>query len=425
MFVVEGNDTARSCFRDATIASSGGRTEPATPPPEAQPRPVGVTKGEVAGHQPADRVGSIAEEQQQRLGWARPAGEVDMLTAQALKSAPEGVGVGEEDDGSAWWKGAHQVGLGQGSDDDNTAASDTLCGAEYFRSDGHAEAAVTDLTAVAVGVSGSPENGRDSSSQGLAQVFYEAGLVPEAYCQETNGMDVLAPAASSAPEHVGDGGNAGQQCRNPAAAYGVTGGPSLSGQVAGDEDRRLLPAESTLTSDGRDPPVPVCGPSQHEPPRHTPAVFSLAAIAPTSPGDVIVGPSSTVSRISTGLDGRRDRGGVQGLYAVNGGRLPLNSTSPETAVDRSLDTVSLRSEPTVYAKEASSKQRISMLTSLWGGGRGHSGAASSPAPENGEGEVEEARRLARSLAVKLKERARRCEELEDLFGLRDHQVRQP
>lgn len=417
MFVVEGNDT--------NVASSGGRTEPATPSPEAQPRPVGVTNGEGVDHRPADRVGSRVEEQQQRLGWGRPEDEEDMMTAQSLKSAPEGAGMGEEDDGSAWWKGAQQVGLGQGSDDDNTAASDTLSGVEYFCPDGHAAAAMTDLAAVDVGVSGSPENGQDSSSQGLAQVLYEAGLVPEACSQETIGMDVLAPAAasdSSAPEHVGDGGNAGQQCGNAAATHGVTGGPPMSGQVAGGEEHRLLPAHSTSAADARDPPVPACGHSQHQPVRHAPGVFSLAAIAPTSPGDVIVGPSSTVSRISTGLDGRRDHG-AHGFYAGNGGRLPLNS-SPET-VDRSFDTVSLRSEPTVYAKEASSKQRISMLTSLWGGGRGDSGAASSPAPENGEGEVEEARRLARSLAVKLKERARRCEELEDLFGLRDHQVSQP
>ncbi|CAN0558199.1 unnamed protein product, partial [Ectocarpus sp. 12 AP-2014] len=228
-----------------------------------------------------------------------------------------------------------------------------------------------------------------------------------------------AASDSSAPEHVEDGGNAGQQCGNPTPTHGLTGGLSLSGQVAGDEERRLLPADSTSAADAQDPPFPACGPSQHQPQRHTPGVFSLAAIAPTSPGDVVVGPSSTVSRISTGLDGRRDRG-AHGCYAGNGGRQPLN-TSPGT-VDRSFDTVSLRSEPIVYAEEASSKQRISMLTSLWGGGRGDSGAASSPAPENGEGEVEEARRLARSLAVKLKERARRCEELEYLFGLRDHQV---
>ncbi|CAN0488791.1 unnamed protein product, partial [Ectocarpus sp. 8 AP-2014] len=94
MFVVGGNDT--------TFASSGGRTEPATPSPEAQPRPVGVTNGEGADHQPAVRVGSRVEEQQQRLGWARPADEVDMMTAQTLKSAPEGAGMGEEDGGSAW-----------------------------------------------------------------------------------------------------------------------------------------------------------------------------------------------------------------------------------------------------------------------------------------------------------------------------------
>ncbi|CAM9900925.1 unnamed protein product [Ectocarpus sp. 6 AP-2014] len=417
MFVVEGNDT--------TVASSGGRTEPATPSPEAQPRPVGVTNGEGVDHQPAVRVGSRVEEQQQRLGWARPADEVDMMTAQTLKGAPEGADVGEEDDGSAWWRGAQQVGLGQGSDDDNTAASDTLSGVEYFGPDGHAAGATADLAAVAVGVSDSLESGRDSSSQGLAQVLYEAGLVPEACRQETNGMDVLAPAAasdSSAHEHVRDGGNAGQQCGSPTPTHGLTGGLSLSGQVAGDEERRLLLADSTSAADAQDPPVPACGPSQHQPQRHTPGVFCIAAIAPTSPGDVGVGPSSTVSRISTGLDGRRDRG-AHGFYAGNGGRLPLNS-SPET-VDRSFDTVSLRSEPTVYAKEASYKQRISMLTGLWGGGRGDSGAASSPAPENGEGEVEEARRLARSLAVKLKERARRCEELEDLFGLRDHQASQP
>ncbi|CAN0542603.1 unnamed protein product, partial [Ectocarpus sp. 12 AP-2014] len=186
MFVVEGNDT--------TVASSGVKTEPATPSPEAQPRPVGVTNGEGVDHRPADRVGSRVEEQQQRLGRASRVDGVDMMTAQTLKSAPEGagVGVGKEDGGRVRWKGAQQVGFGQGSDDENTAASDTLSGAEFFCPESHAAAAMTDLAGVAVGVSGSPENGQDSSSQGLAQVIYEAGLAPEACRQETNGMDVSA-----------------------------------------------------------------------------------------------------------------------------------------------------------------------------------------------------------------------------------------
>lgn len=146
------------------------------------------------------------------------------------------------------------------------------------------------------------------------------------------------------------------------------------------------------------------------------AAPALPTVAPASV------PANRVSTGSTVIDGgqpeRRRAGGVNAYGGAGEHQLP-RSGSPET-VARSLDTVSLLSEPATYSKDA--KQRVSVLASLWGGGRGGGGDQQENAQGSGESGAEGARRLARSLAVKLKERARRCEELEDLFGLRDHQV---
>lgn len=101
---------------------------------------------------------------------------------------------------------------------------------------------------------------------------------------------------------------------------------------------------------------------------------------------------------------------------------------PETT-DQSLDTISLLSEPVDFAGKSGStrKRRWMIVPHLWGRGAGQPAAGGSPdasvnEDREGDGEAEEARRLARSLAAKLNERARRCEELQDLCALRDDQV---
>lgn len=103
------------------------------------------------------------------------------------------------------------------------------------------------------------------------------------------------------------------------------------------------------------------------------------------------------------------------------------------ATERSLDTVSLLSEPASFAIKngPAGKRRWPALSHIWGdaeqtvtvsGGDRGSTELSSSVNADVDGGEEEVRRLARSLAAKLNERVRRCEELEDLCGLRDHQV---
>lgn len=129
----------------------------------------------------------------------------------------------------------------------------------------------------------------------------------------------------------------------------------------------------------------------------------------------------------------REKGGALSLF---GGDYLARVVGVPDAED-SLDTVSLRSDSvSAVIHNASSfkeqhqhqQQRHWIVPNIWGKGRGgnlgESSAVTSVAtPRRDEdSEVEGARRLARSLAAKLKDRARRCEELEDLFGLRDEQV---
>lgn len=186
--------------------------------------------------------------------------------------------------------------------------------------------------------------------------------------------------------------------------------PSLSSRAPSSSPAQL-PVEQEQQHLSRSAAEPAC---------------SKASTTTVPPGDGVVTPSTIAGHpvtISTKAISRRlDRQRGHNIYNESGERSSSRDSSPETT---GLDTVSLFSEPAASAKSASSKQRISVLGGFWGGGgggRGSSAAAAHPGSEGEEGEAEAARRLARSLAVKLKERARRCEELEDLFGLRDHQV---
>lgn len=104
--------------------------------------------------------------------------------------------------------------------------------------------------------------------------------------------------------------------------------------------------------------------------------------------------------------------------------------APGRATDQSLDTVSLHSEPVGFANKNGSagKSPWINLSHFWEGAAGVAAGGRSSldfslsGTDAGDGEGEGVRRLARSLAAKLKERAWRCEELEDLCGLRDDQV---
>lgn len=124
-----------------------------------------------------------------------------------------------------------------------------------------------------------------------------------------------------------------------------------------------------------------------------------------NPGAVNVPPNADLSR-----DKREaffDRGLLRG--------------SPDAA-DQSLDTVSLLSEPVTFSQDTSRQHRW-LVSSLWAGVQ--AGGGTRQERGSGESEAEAARRLARSLAARLKEKALRCEELEDLCGLRDDQVGVP
>lgn len=91
------------------------------------------------------------------------------------------------------------------------------------------------------------------------------------------------------------------------------------------------------------------------------------------------------------------------------------------ATDQSLDTISLLSESAGPANIATVPRRLWMMPSRWSG-QTVGVSIGAPIQEDDDGEVEAARLLARSLAAKLNDRVRRCEELEDLCGLRDDQV---
>lgn len=98
---------------------------------------------------------------------------------------------------------------------------------------------------------------------------------------------------------------------------------------------------------------------------------------------------------------------------------PRGST---VAADQSLDTVSLFSESSWALQDApSNKRRRWAVSDFWARGQAAGDPQKTP-KEGGESELEGARRLALSLAAKLKEKAWRCEGLESISGLRDDQV---
>lgn len=420
----------------ATITSTGGSTQPATPSPGFQPRPAGdsdrFSEERPRGPDGLDGMHSSSGErpQQQReqrrqrvmgflgMGGGRP-GEAGATAGSIFGPGDSSSG---EDGDSEWWRGAQQV----GGFEDRPAEGDRA------NPDGCAVPAAAAADAAARGSGHAGEE--RSSSQGVARLFFEGGQQSTDDLQAAGGAPA-SPTSGAARRR----GRPGQEADFGAAASRGAGDSSLSEQAAGAPDRQVpvdsigsANAWSTAlhaaiasggSANGRSGAPPAI--EKGAPPPKYSRKVSDSPLATSPP----IGRSSDVvsNRVSTGttvLDGgqpdRRWGGGGGNAYGEGGQQQPPRDGSPDT-VGQSLDTVSLLSEPVAYSKEA--KQRVSMLASLWGGGGGQGGDEAEDMQGSGDSsEVEGARRLARSLAVKLKERARRCEELEDLFGLRDHQV---
>ena len=339
------------------------------------------------------------------MGGVRATSEVGATGA----SFGAGGSSGDDDDGE-WWRGAQQL------ESEGTPEGEELAIPDGLSTPANMGAA--DAVARGSRLTG----GERYTSQGAAQqLFLEGGRQP------ADGVQGTATATSSPLPSKTRRGSQERQAQNfgAAAASGGAGDSSLSDEVPVDSMDSSKAWSTAIHaavasggfanggfSNGRSAARPAAE-KELGPPTAAAAAFPA----------VDAGSGTTANRVSTGstvLDGghpERGRVGGGNAYGEGGEQQLPRVGSPET-VAQSLDTVSLLSEPVAYSKDA--KQRVSMLASLWGGGGG--GDQAEDTQGNGESEVEGARRLARSLAVKLKERARRCEELEDLFGLRDHQV---
>eukprot|EP00752_Nemacystus_decipiens_P010849 g9647.t1 len=428
---------------DKNTTSTGGSTQPATPSPGSHPRPqgerrafseerpAGLDDNEEQQQQQQQQQRQQQERRQQRvmgflgMGGARAneasaAGAADSTgVADAAAIFGAGGNGGEDDDGE-WWRGAQQVefeGTSEG-------------GEELASSDGRnipATPAAADDAVARPGRSRPPGEER-YLSHGVPQLFFGSSRLP------TDGPQGAAVAPTSPTSSKTERGRQfDRESRNfGAAASARADDSSLSPEGPADSmdssGAWRTAIHATVASGGffnggspigRSGARPVAAEKELDPLKATAATLRSSAV---DPGSVA---GNRVSVGTTVLDGGQPERGRAGGGRAGGERQLPRVGSPET-VAQSLDTVSLLSEPAAFSKDA--KQRVSMLASLWGGGGGRGGGQGGDQVEgaqgNGESEVEGARRLARSLAVKLKERARRCEELEDLFGLRDHQVSQ-
>eukprot|EP00903_Cladosiphon_okamuranus_P014723 g13643.t1 len=408
----------------ATIASTGGSTQPATPSPGSQPRPPGERDGFSAERTPGFD-GSEEEQQRQHqerrrervmgfLGMGDGGGRAGEMGVTAGTSSGAGGGNndnssgGEKVDGE-WWRGAQQVEI-----------EETPEGAERASSEDR-DVPATAAAAGAAARGFRPEREERYSSRGVAQLFLEGG--PQSAADGFQGTAVAPTSPASSKAERGDQGSQKQNIgpRASSLSGGVARAPDDQVQLdsIGSSRAWSTAIHAAVASGGFASGRSGARPAAE---KETDPLKTAAAAAVSSVGPYYV-VANRLSAGSTVLDGgqmeRRRSGGADTHGDADEHQLPRGG-SPET-VARSLDTVSLLSEPAVNSKDA--KQRVSMLASLWGGGGG-GGDQVEDSQGNGESELEGARRLARSLAVKLKERARRCEELEDLFGLRDHQVSQ-
>ncbi|CAM9700671.1 unnamed protein product [Scytosiphon promiscuus] len=399
----------RKQLTKTTTTSTGGSTQPATPSPESQTRPASESVTRFV-EEPKGLVGEGGEDQLQRrrLGWAMGllglggarAGEADCAIDSEAAGPRQGgsviAGDSRGDDGAGgrpWWTGVPEVGCGKGleggdtdsgTDDNSAITAGAFSGAEHPSSGNHfavAPAATAECDTVSIprtpGAS-TKASGTLTRDEGWPQTSLEA--------------------SSSSVSHA------------PGSIPTVLPSEQPQTQSAQITTTKFAPSRVLMTTASLDGGGEGSGGGGDD---------GVAVRSPTAVPQVTIRTTTLTRRPD------RDRGHNINIYNESGER-PSRASSPETA---GLDTVSLVSEPAASVKEASSKLRTSIMSGLWGGGGGgeREGVgpgpdASRPEPEGEDGEAEGARRLARSLAVKLKERARRCEELEDLFGLRDHQV---
>ena len=407
-------------------SSTGGSTQPATPSPSSNPRP-SATAAKLEGQ--VD-LGEGQQQQQPGTGWAMRllgmSGQADEEdSALEEQGFPKGDGVlmrAQEGPGES----AQAIGNN----------GDIAAG-------GSANASPESIPAGVDGVDGvdgaqGTERGERWQSQGVAQFLtgggpiktgsgYAAQATESAVHGARSGTDELDQTLSPPPTATGlplpgvlarDGQQLPVAGAKPSEPEVVTRGgndstdsPTLSPAKAGPKD---APGSS---------PSPGSARNGHQQQWRPPDNVQQAATKATTPhrsegGRPAAGGGGVLSTSCLEYDGGGNSGCYEGGFEVG---------SPD-ATEQSLDTVSL-SEATDHhhGRKDVSGRRSWIVSNLWGGGAADGStaaiAAASAMSENRDDEVEEARHLARSLAAKVKERARRCEELEDFCSLRDDQVR--
>lgn len=425
-------DAARHA--NSSDTSSWGGTLPTTPPPEPHPRP-NHDDGDARGTSVVDNKEEMAPAG--RLGWAMSflgvgerghdvrvaldkerLGAVDSAGgAKAVSVATESVEENVRDDGAdvtifAARKSSHGTAADPGGEREAVGEE------ELQRSRGFAPL-----------FPGGTRGTSAHDGQSGTETQHSFVVAPKTDCCSSPTLN--RPEQALSPLKVPSGSVGGdhfcqeevsQENRPPVVAIVQTGTPATLSQASSAEvtttcasehsQRQLSPTvvagshtyPSALRQTFADKHESWCRQSEGTP--RTPPAGRIVVF-----GDVGPTVALTTQRPTSGSQADRD------VFGDAEGQLQRGSPG---AADQSLDTVSLLSEPVAAAKEA--KQRRWVVSDLWSGGGQVGGGNDAPAQGDGESEVEEARRLARSLAAKLRERARRCEELENLCRLRDDQV---
>lgn len=419
-------------------SSTGGRsTQPATPSPGSNPRPSAAAAAAKLEEQVDLGEGEQQQEQQSGAGWAM------RLLGMS--------GRGDEEDaaleGEGFSKGGGvlmcaQEGVGESAE--GTGNNGDIAA-------GGSASASPEPTPVGVDSAEGTAGGEARQLQGVAQLITGDGPVGagSGHAAESTGSAVDGgagygtakleqrlppPQTTMKASQPGESARVDQQLlvvgTKPADFKVVTRGSNDS-----TDSPTLSPAKAWPNDAPGSSPSPGSARNGHQQQWRHPDNVRQATTDATVPhgsdgGRPAAGGGGVLSTACLGYDGGDHGDFYEGGFEVG---------SPDAA-EQSLDTVSL-SEATEHQHHQQHQQqhgrkdvsgrRPWMVSSLWGGGGGEQAAEGTTAAvavaaavsESRDDEVEEVRRLARSLAAKVKERARRCEELEDFCGLRDDQVR--
>ena len=401
-------------------SNSGGSTQPTTPSPGSNPRP-SVTA--VRLEEPIDvnlGEGQQQPQQQSRTGWAMRlmgvggrGNEADATLQE--EGCPNGGGV----------MISAQDGLGESSCNGGDHAA------------GDAVNANAELTSAGVDSAGGTESWEGRQSHGLAELLTRnrpSGRAAQGTESSVHGAKCGAvkleqpglpsPATVTESSLLNESAINSQQLLNGAIKPATFEGVAHDGDSS-PESATQSPGKAWLKN-GVDSSSPSRGRATNghqqqwrRPGNARQATTKATTLQHGGGSGVPAADGGVLSTPRLGFDGGDKYGLYEGGFEVG---------SPDAA-DQSLDTVSLSaSTDHHHHRREASARRHWMVSNLWGGGGDQAAAegsttAAAAAASSEDSEVEEARRLARSLAAKVKERARRCEELEDFCSLRDDQVK--